>query len=237
MAAYSAGAGTRATLWHTVDVNSQNAAANQSSLHVNTYIAVTGGTGITNMVGDAVWHVATAGGGGGPTNFTYSGWSGANYTLNTYDITVNHDVNGNCTISVYAHANGANSPYFTSATVSTNLALPRLALAPTISSTIADTITATSVRLGGEISSHGHGTSTTHTMYYRLSGSGSWTSAGAQSDTSGYNYWTITGLQPGKTYQYYMNSTNNNGDSANSSTQTFATKAVPSMAALLVGLL
>ena len=70
-------------------------------------------------------------------------------------------------------------------------------------------------------------------MYYRLQGAGSWTSAGLQSDVAGYNYWNLTGLKPGKTYEYYAISSNNNGDTATSGTQTFTTKGLPGLVPVL----
>lgn len=236
MASWTAGAGTRATLVHTVDVNSQNAATNQSSLHVNTYVNVFGTSGITDNAGDANWNVNTAGSGSRSSNFNYS-WGNGDHGLDTYDITVNHDVNGNCTIGVHAFVDGRNSPFFVSASIDTSLGIPRLALAPAILAIIADTITPTSARLGGELSSYGHGTTANMNMYYRLQGSGTWIDLGNQGDAAGYNYWSVTGLQPGKTYEYMMNAWNNNGDGASSSTQTFKTKSASGMITVMQAIL
>lgn len=236
MAQWSAGAGSRATLVHDVSVIGSNTAGNYSTIRVQTWAAISGGSGITNNVGDANWHV-TSGGNNVSSAFTYSGWSGQWYGLNSYDMNVGHDVNGNCTIGVYAYVNGANGPYFTAASINTSMGLARLPLAPAIAARTADQIKPTSVRLGTEISSNGHGTSSACRFYYRLQGSGTWLQTGDQSDTAGYNYFNVTGLKPGKTYEYFARWWNNNGDTADSSQGTFKTKSISGMVTVLTGLL
>lgn len=111
--------------------------------------------------------------------------------------------------------------------------IDRIALAPGISALTVDTIKPTTVRLGGELSTIGHGTSCNLEMFYRLQGSGTWISLGTQGDAAGFNYWNPTGLKPGKTYEYIMNATNNNGDFAQSGIQTFNTKPVSGMISIL----
>lgn len=147
---------------------------------------------------------------------------------------IGHDADGNGSYSGDAHV-----ALYASGTSSTSgsAGLPRIALAPIISSLTADTIKPTSARLGVEISSVGHGTSATFHMYYRENGVGSYTDAGAQADAVGYNYWSITGLKPGKTYQYYTTCTNNNGDVTTSGIQTFKTQPVSGMISVMRGLL
>lgn len=224
MSAWTAGSGSRATLVHTVDVNWQNISTNQTSVHVNTYVNISAGSTVTNNVGDANWNVNTAGYAPG-SNFTYS-WGAGDHGLNTYDTTVNHDANGNCTIGVHAYVNGANSPYFTASSIDTSLALPRLALAPSINGISSDTITTNSVRLGSELNNLGHGTSAAARFYYRIQGSGSaWSQTADQNDVAGWNYWAVTGLSTAKTYEYFVRWWNNNGDTADSSTSTFQTKS------------
>ena len=235
MATWTAGAGSRATLAQDVTINWQNASANQSSLHVYTYINVSTTTGI---YGTGSWNVQTAGV-NRSNGFSYNPWPGpASYGLDTYDITVTHDVNGNYTSSVYAYVYSGNSPYFTSATINTSWGLPRLPLAPSLAAMTADTIKSTSARLGAEINNYGHGTSATFEMYYRLQGTGTWISLGQQGDVGGYNYWYPTGLTPGKTYEYYAACWNNNSgqggsDSASFGVQTFKTQAVSGMISVI----
>lgn len=157
-------------------------------------------------------------------------------TLASWSGNVGHDANGNLSITLGDYIN---APVNEMVYGTKGWTLPRIALAPTISnvSVTPGTIGTTTVQLRAEISSIGHGTSATWTMYYRLLGAGSWTSAGSQTDGAGYNYWNLSGLKPGKTYQFYAKSVNNNGDTTNSSTYTFDTKAVAAMTPLLIGLL
>lgn len=147
---------------------------------------------------------------------------------------VGHDANGNASFSM----NG-DVAVFQSGTSSASgsSGLPRLPLAPSINSITADTIKPSSARLGGELNNHGHGTSTTLEMFYRLQGSGTWISLGAQGDGAGFNYWNATGLKPGRTYEYIMNATNNNGDFSQSAAQTFKTQPVSSMISVIKGII
>jgi hypothetical protein len=172
--------------------------------------------GANNTVGDASWNGTLNGG------YDTNGWR----TLREFDVTINKDANGYLTVGVYGYINGANAPFVSSGSASFNVGTTRQGIAPTISAITSDTIKPTTARLGAELSSVGLGTSATWTMYYRLTGAGSWTSAGAQADAGGYNYWSLTGLKPGKNYQYYATCANNNGDTATSSTGTFKTKGL-----------
>lgn len=157
------------------------------------------------------------------------------YVLFSSSFTVNHDANGNASFSM--SANGDLNTYAQSVSGSGSWSLNRIPLAPTGLTTAVDTIKQTSARLRAEISSHGHGTSSTHTMYYRKGTSGGWTSLGAQGDAAGYNNWTASGLKPNTLYQFYFNSTNNNGDSANSSVASFTTQPASGMLAVMKGLM
>lgn len=198
-------------------------APTQASFHYKLSAEIRNGA--NNTVGDASWNGSLNGGHAGSGNWTYSsnGWR----TLREFDVTLSKDANGYLTVGAYGYINGANGPFVGAGSASFNVGTTRQGVAPTISAITVDTIKPTTARLGGELSSVGLGTSATWTMYYRLQGAGSWTSAGAQADAGGYNYWNLTGLKPGKTYEYYANCTNNNGDSANSSTSTFKTKSIP----------
>lgn len=167
--------------------------------------------------------------------YNYAGnFSNHTVTMATGSFNIGHDANGNGSYNGDAHI-----AVYQSGTSSTSgsAGLPRIALAPSISSVISDTIKPTSARLRGEISSVGHGTGATWEMFYRLQGSGTWISLGQQTDAAGYNNWTPTGLKPGKTYQYYASVWNNNGDTSNSSTFTFKTQPVSGMIAVMKGLM
>lgn len=155
-------------------------------------------------------------------------------TMATGGFWVNHDANGNGSYSM-----NADVAVFSSGTsaASGGESLPRIPLAPSINSITADTIKQRTARLGGELNNHGHGTSTTLTMFYRISGVGSYVSAGAQADGAGFNYWNLSSLKPGTTYQYFMRATNNNGDTVDSGVQTFKTQPASGMIGVIGGLL
>lgn len=147
---------------------------------------------------------------------------------------VGHDANGNGSYGM-----NADVAVFGSGTsaASGSEGLPRLALAPSFSALTADTIKPTSARLGVEISSHGHGTSSNFNMYVRLQGTGTWTDLGNQGDVGGFNYWNATGLKPGKVYEYICNAWNNNGDFAQTGVQTFKTQPVSGMMTVAKGVI
>ncbi len=147
---------------------------------------------------------------------------------------VGHDANGNGSYGM-----NADVAVFGSGTsaASGSEGLARLPLAPPITALIADTIKPTSARLGAEIGGYGHGTSASFNMFYRIQGVGDYVNAGTQGDVGGYNYWTLTGLKPGKTYEYYAQCYNNNGDTSQTGVQTFKTKPVSGMIAVMKGLM
>ncbi len=214
-----------------INLNSQNVAGNYSNLSAWVSVYHTGGyteTGIFNgqqWVGGVLavnnnWGSGTI----GATETTISSWSGNQ----------GHDANGNLTVYMEYYVN---QPATSMTRRGANWTLPRIPLAPTFLAITADTIKPTSARLGAELSSLGHGTSCTFEMFYRLQGSGTWISLGQQADVGGYNYWSVTGLKPGKVYEYTSNLWNNNGDSTSSGTQTFKTKAVAGIGPLLMQLI
>lgn len=149
---------------------------------------------------------------------------------------ISHDANGQQNWQLGIQAVSLFSPS-TSAGTSGVWSLDRIPQSPTFSSITADTIKTTSARLGAEISSNGHGTSSNFNMYYRLQGSPTWIDLGNQADVGGFNYWTPTGLIPGKTYEYICNCWNNMGDFAQSATQTFKTLPVAGLTPLLMELI
>lgn len=215
-------------------VNWQDAPSNTSSIHIRIYLGVdsgyswgsVGGSSSARLNGGQVATGGMVGSGSGPGNFVLIDWDG----------NVGHDANGNWSGSAGGSLS-TNWGGIGSGGGDWGWSLPRLALAPAISSVIADQIKPTSVRLGVEISSFGHGTSANMTMYYRVQGSGTWIDLGNQGDAAGYNYWAVTGLIPGKTYEYIANVWNNNGDFAQSGTQTFVTQTIPGMVPVLMGLM
>jgi len=220
--------------WGDVDpwVNWQNASTNQSRVHVRLIMRADPGY---SQAANTSYNVRINGGviASGSRSVSLNGNS---TVLIEGDVTVNHDVNGNWSGSFGGSLSSGYSGVG-SGGADWAWSIPRLALPPTITSIIADTIKPTSARLGVEISSHGRGTSTNFEMFYRLLGSGSWISLGVQGDVGGYNYWTASGLSPGKTYQYVCNAVNNNGDFAQSSVNTFTTTPVSGMITVIKGLI
>lgn len=160
--------------------------------------------------------------------------SSGQFLMNAYGQWIGHDANGNASINI---GNYVNAPVNEMTFAQIGWSLPRLALAPGIVDLPADTIKPTSARLGMEINGYGHGTSAAMRVQYRLQGSSTWISLGDQGDAGGYNYWTATGLKPGKTYEYYGTCWNNNGDTSDTSVFTFKTKSVPGMAPVLMGII
>lgn len=168
---------------------------------------------------------------GTPTSGTVSN---SPYTIISWSGNIYHDANGYKTINIGDYIKAPLNEMYQAGI---DWYLPRLGYPPAISDTTADTITPTSVRLGAELSSIGRGTSATWRMYYRKQGDVSWISAGDQGDVGGYNYWPISGLTPGTTYEYYAYLWNNNGDNVSSSTKTVKTQSLAGMTPLLLALL
>jgi len=135
---------------------------------------------------------------------------------------IGHDVNGNLymTIGDYINAPANEATY-----ADIGWTLPRIGLAPPITSITADTFTTNTARLGVEIGGYGHGTIAAMHMHYRKLGDSVWSTTADQNDVGGYNYWTITGLTTNTTYQYLASAWNNNGDINDSGIQTFSTKS------------
>jgi hypothetical protein len=220
--------------WHgrlVYNLNSQNVGANTSNISLTLQTFADSGAYSQNGSWDPRIYingglVAAPGGShsiGGSTPFTLASWSGD----------VGHDANGNWSGSIGDYIN---APINEMTYDAIGWTLPRLPLAPSIAGNTVDQITPKSARLGTEISSYGHGTSAACRFYYRIQGIGSYTATGDQTDVAGYNYFNITGLKPGKTYEYYSYWYNNNGDVSTSGVSTFKTKGIASMVPLLTSL-
>lgn len=222
--------GSYGSHWHGdvyFSVNSQNAGANTSSVHVHLDIRADSGY---SQVANTSYNVRINGGAINSGSTSNLSVNGNTVGLIDGDTTVYHDTNGNWSgsygggfTSSYSGVGSGSGDYGTS--------VPRLALAPTISGTSVTNLKPTTATINTSISSNGHGTSTGVTVYYRLSGSGGYTSAGTGTAVN------LTGLNPGSSYQYYVTAYNNNGDSVSSSVSTFATQSIPGMVPVLLGLM
>jgi hypothetical protein len=219
--------------WHgrlVYNLDSQNVAGNSS--HISLYLQIYADGGYSQ---NGTWdgRIYINGGQVARATPSYSAGSGL-WQITSYGADIGHDANGNLHLDIGDYIN---APINEMTQASIGWDLPRIPLAPGILGETVDSITPTSARLGAEITNDGHGTSATLEMFYRLQGSGSYISLGSQADASGYNYWNVTGLQPGKTYEYLFNVTNNNGDTAQSGAQTFKTQSIAGLTPLLMALL
>lgn len=202
----------------------------QVSYHVRLW-ATTGG-GYYSFSGSN-WN-GNAGGVGGSGAFNYGG--NGDHNLWEFDWTYNKDANGNGTWNFYGYINGDIPGAVGAGSTSFNMTPARIGEAPPIVSLVAELVTTTTARLGVEIGSYGRGTSAAMTTFYREQGVGGWIDAGAQGDVGGYNYWNLSGLLPGKTYEYFGRAWNNNGDQGDTGVQTFATIPVSGMITVMKGL-
>jgi hypothetical protein len=142
-------------------------------------------------------------------------------TIASWTGTINHDANGNATPYIEYYVN---EPATSMSRRGSYWGLTHITRAASWSSSGVDTITTNSARIRNTAADWGIGTSHAMRMYYRVQGSGSaWAQTSDQ--TTSPTYWTITGLQPGKTYEYYGAQWNNNTSAVNGSTQTFQTKS------------
>jgi hypothetical protein len=214
-------------------VNWQDANSNQSSVHVNLNMRCDSGY---SQNATTSYNVRVNGGAinSGSRNINMSG--PATVGLIAGDVTVGHDANGywsgsfgGSLSSSYSGVGSGGGDYGAS--------LPRLAKAPSIAAAVADQIKPTSVRLGTELNDYGHGTSAACRFYYQVHGSGVWLNTSDQGDVGGYNYFAVTGLKAGTTYDYYVLWYNNNGDTSTSGVQTFKTQAVPGIIPVLMALI
>lgn len=218
--------------WHDLNVylNSQNVGANTSNVTVE--IVVYSDSGSVSQSGSWVGQLWVNSVLWANTTSSHSVSNGA-VQIAVASSNVGHDANGNCTLSVEYFVN---EPVTSMSRRGASWGLSRLALAPSILGDTADTIKPTSVRLGTELNNYGHGTSAATHILYRLQGAGSWSQTADAGDVAGYNYFNITGLKPGKTYEYASVWWNNNGDTVTNGASTFKTKGVPGMAPVLMAL-
>jgi hypothetical protein len=215
-----------------LSVNENWNSSTQVSYHVRLW-ATTGG-GSYNAGPGPTWN-GNAGGVTGSGGWSFGG--NGDYNLWEFDYTYNKDANGYGNWNFYGYIDGNDAPYISAGSTNFNMSPGRIGIAPSISSLTVDSIKTTSARLGAELSSVGLGTSANWEMFYRLQGSGTWISLGIQGDVNGYNYWNVSGLTPGKTYEYMANCTNNNGDFAQSGVQSFKTLPVSGMISIMRGIL
>lgn len=217
--------------WHDCNVylNSQNTAGNYSNVSVE--IVVYSDSSAYSQAG--TWNGQIWVNGGLVANTTSSRTvSNGGQQIAVWSGNIGHDANGNAVPHIEYYVN---EPATSMAKAGADWGLTRIPLAPSIYGNSVDQIKPTSVRLGTEINNFGHGTSASTHMSYRVQGIGGYVTTADQGDASGYNYWTLAGLKPGKTYEYYSYWYNNNGDAAISGTSTFKTKGLSGMIPVIIG--
>lgn len=214
-----------------LSVNENWNSSTQVSYHIRLW-ATTGG-GYHSASGGS-WN-GNAGGIGGSGAFNYSG--NGDWNLWEFDYTYNKDANGNGSWNFYGYINGDIPGAVGAGSTSFNMSPGRIGIAPPLTSVISDSIKPTSARIGAEIGGYGLGTSAAFEAFYRVQGASGWNSLGVQGDVGGYNFWNLSGLQAGRTYEYYVHVYNNNGDAADSGVQTFKTQPVSGMITVMQGLL
>lgn len=152
-------------------------------------------------------------------------------TLGSGAVTVYHDANGN------AYVSGASwlDVYYGNATATQGLTPSKIYRSAGWSSSSSSNIKPTTATITNTVADWGIGTSHGHKMYYRIQGSGSgWTATSDEGSTNPKS-WNLTGLKPGKVYEYYGAQWNNNTSAVNGTTQTFKTKGIPGAITLLSG--
>jgi len=204
---------------YVVVLNSQG--ANSSNITVQTWALIRNGT----RYGGWDWNAQISGTSSGSITATFGG----DYYMGGRNVVANHDVNGNLSIGVASWIDA----YYGSGTASTTYNAPRIPLAPTNIAPVSSLVKVTTARITAGVSSHGHGTSSTYSIRYRLSGTSTWTTRAFGGAT-----WDLTGLQPGKTYEMSSQAKNNNGDtnSFTTGTYTFKTKGIAGLTPLLMAL-
>lgn len=212
------------------DLNSQNTGANTSNITLTLQTFSDGSSYSQNGLWDGRIYVN---GGQVERQTPTKTISNSPSTLCGWNGNIGHDANGNAFINIGDYIN---APVNEMTFAEIGWSLPRIPLAPSILGNSADQIKPTTVRLGSEINNVGHGTSANVYMQYRLQGTSTFTNTALQADVGGYNYWTVTGLKPGKVYEYRSVWANNNGDTTISGLSTFKTKGVPGMIPVLLAL-
>jgi hypothetical protein len=206
---------------------SQSAAGNGSSVvNWNLQLVNTGGGGSSSYYN---WSFSPGASGSG-------GWIYAtnNTIFASGQFTIWHDANGNG----YADTSGYFAWYNGSGTAYQGYTPPKIYRSAGWSSSSSSNIKSTTATISNTVSDWGIGTSHGHRMYYRIQGSGSaWSQTADSNGDSNPVSWNLTGLKPGKTYEYYSAQWNNNTSAVNGSTQTFKTKSIPGMLPILMGLI
>lgn len=225
MATYTAtiiSAAPSVTLSLIVSESSAEVSNNRSKVSWTLQYTVSGGT----RTGGWDYNVYINGAQVANSNISVSGVTGTHTITSGTTGYITHNVNGSKSVACSAYMDA----YYGTGTASGTLVLTDFP-EPASGSFASSSIKSTSAVLSATVTTNGNGTSSTQTFYYRVSGVGSYVSAGTGSPK------TLTGLKPNTNYQWYVVTTNNTGNSSTGSTQTFKTKGVAGHTPLLMKLL
>lgn len=223
--AYNGSSGSQFRLYVFVEESSTNVSANTSEVRYRLRMYRVSGT-------SRFWHLV----GTNDASLTITGETDASTSSATYDFnlgvgsyqtlldvtrTVDHATNGTGSASASGYHDPENSPYLTATTKSlVSLTLTNFP-EPAAGSFSSSNIKYNKATISASVSTNGNGTSTTLTFYKRKVGAGSWDNEGTGTSKA------LTGLSANTDYEWYVNATNNTGNTSNSATQSFTTQPSP----------
>lgn len=217
------GLGTNYTGRIYVEDTATNQSANQSTVRFRVSVIKNSGTGFWNLsAGTRSWSVTgvqSTSDASGSSNYDYRTTSGVpvggEVVLADYSRTITHNTNGTYSDAFNTNISHADNPPGSGGTTPT-LTLTTFA-APAAGSFSVTNLKYNSATINASVSTNGNGSSTTLTFFYREGNSGGWTNLGTGTSKN------LTNLKANTLYQWYVNATNNTGNSTNSSTQSFTT--------------
>lgn len=220
------GLGTNYTGTVLVSEVATNVGANQSTVRVTVRVTKNSGSGYWNGSGSArSWSVTGVGAtGSGSSSYDYRTSSGVDpgeyVQLIEYDRTITHATNGSGSVTASCSISHVDNPPG-SGSGSQGLTLTDFPQ-PASTSFASSNVSVVSATIAATVSTHGNGTSSTQTFYLRVKNVGSYVSQGTGNSRS------LTGLMPATTYQWYVVTTNNTGNtSGNQAVQEFTTLPAP----------
>jgi hypothetical protein len=195
-----------------------------TNITVNCYALIRNGS----RTGGWDWNAQVEGSNGGSRSV--SGVTG-DFWMGSRNILIYHDADGNW----YGAVGAWLDVYYGNGTASDNVSMPKITRSASWSSASSSNIKPTTATISNTVADWGIGTSHGHKMYYRIQGSGSAWSSTSDETTTSPKSWNLTGLKPGKVYEYYGAQWNNNTSAVNGTTQTFKTKGLAGPIVLLSG--
>lgn len=144
-----------------------------------------------------------------------------NHLVHTYTRTLNHDSNGNLTLSWGGQYVSGWSGFGTLTISNRNSTVDRRPLAPTNNAPTWSNVGSTTATVAGSVSSNGHGSSSTIYLRYRQSGTPTWTELSSGTPKN------LTGLTSNARHYVSSRATNNNGDANSWTTGTYDTITLP----------